>query len=144
MASLVANLLSGGLLSGISGLINTIRGRSPEDAMKLAELAGKYQSEILQADVQAQQAQMDINKAEAASASVFVAGWRPFIGWVCGGSFAINFAIGPLASWGSALFGHPVVFPVLNMTDMMPVLLGMLGLGSMRSYEKVNGIKSGH
>lgn len=144
MASLVTSLLSGGLLGGISTLINTIRGKSPEDALKLAELAGKYQSDILAADVQAVQAQNDVNKIEAASSSVFVAGWRPFIGWVCGSAFAINFAIGPLASWASALFGHPVTFPVLNMTDMMPVLMGMLGLGGMRSWEKVNGVKTGH
>jgi hypothetical protein len=144
MASLVANLLSGGLLSGISGLINTIRGKSPEDAMKLAEIAGKYQSEILAADVQAVQAQNDVNKVEAASNSVLVAGWRPYIGWVCGTAFAINFVVGPLASWATSLFGHPVIFPILNMTELMPVLMGMLGLGGMRSWEKVNGVKTGH
>jgi hypothetical protein len=144
MATFVTNLLSGGLLQGVSGLINTIRGKSPEDAMKLAEIAAKYQSDILAADVQAVQAQNDVNKIEAASNSVFVAGWRPFIGWVCGGAFAINFAIGPLASWASALFGHPVTFPTLNMSDMLPVLMGMLGLGGMRSWEKVNGVKTGH
>jgi hypothetical protein len=144
MASLVTSLLSGGLLSGISGLINTIRGKSPEDAMKLAELTAKYQGDILQADIAAQQSQMDINKVEAASSSTFVASWRPLIGYVCGAAFAINFVIGPLGTWGSALAGHPVVFPNLDMRDMMPVLLGMLGLGTMRSYEKVNGLKSGH
>jgi hypothetical protein len=144
MASLVTSLLSGGLLSGISGLINTIRGKSPEDAMKLAELTAKYQGDILQADIAAQQGQMEVNKVEASSSSVLVAGWRPYIGWVCGTAFAINFVVGPLASWATSLFGHSVIFPVLNMTELMPVLMGMLGLGGMRSWEKVNGVKTGH
>lgn len=147
MAALVTSLLSGGLLTGISTLINTIKGRSPEDAAKLAELAAKYQSDILSADVAAQQAQTDVDKVEAANGSVFVAGWRPFIGWVCGASFAVNFAVGPIGTWIAALANHPVAFPVLNMSDMLPVLLGMLGLGGMRSWEKVNGVplsKSGH
>ena len=52
--------------------------------------------------------QMEINKVEAASASLFVSGWRPGIGWVCGAGFAVQFVIGPLAEWGSALYGVPV------------------------------------
>lgn len=147
MAALVTSLLSGGLLNGISTLINTIKGKSPEDAMKMAELAAKYQSDILAADVAALQGQTDVNKIEAGSQSTFVAGWRPFIGWVCGISFAVNFAFGPIGTWIAALSNHPIAFPVLNMSDMLPVLLGMLGLGGMRSWEKVNGVpanKTGH
>lgn len=76
MASVVTNLLTGGLLQGVSGLINTIRGKSPEDAEKLAELAAKYQSDILAADQAQRQAQSDVNRAEAANPNMFVAGWR--------------------------------------------------------------------
>lgn len=81
--------------------------------------------------------QMEINKVEAASSSIFVSGWRPGIGWVCGAGFAVQFVIGPLAEWGSALAGHPVKFPQMDTGTMMPLLLGMLGLGGLRTAEKL-------
>ena len=81
--------------------------------------------------------QMDINKVEAANPSVFVSGWRPAIGWVCGAGFAVQFVVGPLAEWGSALYGHPVKFPQMDTGTMMPLLLGMLGLGGLRTAEKL-------
>jgi hypothetical protein len=84
--------------------------------------------------------QMDINKAEATNPSVFVSGWRPGIGWVCGAGFAVQFVVGPLAEWGSALYGHPVKFPQMDTGTMMPLLLGMLGLGGMRTAEKIQGV----
>jgi hypothetical protein len=81
--------------------------------------------------------QMDINKVEAASNSLFVSGWRPSIGWVCSAGFAVQFVIGPLAEWGSTLAGHSVKFPQMDTGTMMPLLLGMLGLGSLRTVEKL-------
>jgi hypothetical protein len=84
--------------------------------------------------------QMDINKIEAASSSIFVSGWRPAIGWICGAGFAVQFVIGPLAEWGSTLAGHPVKFPTMDTGTMMPLLLGMLGLGGMRTAEKMQGV----
>ena len=81
--------------------------------------------------------QMDINKVEAASSSLFVSGWRPSIGWICGAGFAVQFVIGPLAEWGAALAGHPVKFPQMDTGTMMPLLLGMLGLGGLRTAEKL-------
>ena len=84
--------------------------------------------------------QMEINKVEAASSSIFVSGWRPAIGWICGAGFAVQFVVGPLAEWGSALAGHPVKFPTMDTGTMMPLLLGMLGLGGMRTAEKIQGV----
>ena len=81
--------------------------------------------------------QMEINKVEAASSSLFVSGWRPSIGWVCGAGFAVQFIVGPLAEWGAALAGHPVKFPQMDTGTMMPLLLGMLGLGGLRTAEKL-------
>lgn len=86
--------------------------------------------------------QLDINKVEAQSTSLFIAGWRPFIGWICGTAFAINFIVGPLGVFIASVLGHTVVFPALALSEMMPVLLGMLGLGAYRSYEKVKGVES--
>jgi len=81
--------------------------------------------------------QMEINKVEAASSSIFVSGWRPAIGWICGAGFAVQFVIGQLAEWGSSLAGHPVKFPTMDTGTMMPLLLGMLGLGGLRTAEKL-------
>ena len=81
--------------------------------------------------------QMDINKVEAASSSLFVSGWRPSVGWVCSAGFAVQFIVGPLAEWGAALAGHPVKFPQMDTGTMMPLLLGMLGLGGLRTAEKL-------
>jgi hypothetical protein len=81
--------------------------------------------------------QMEINKAEAASSSIFVSGWRPSVGWVCSAGFAVQFVIGPLAEWGAALAGHHVKFPQMDTGTMMPLLLGMLGLGGLRTAEKL-------
>lgn len=85
-------------------------------------------------------AQMEINKQEAAHQNLFVAGWRPGAGWVCVIAMAFNFILAPLINWGTELSGQDIVLPVLDLTIMMPVLLGMLGLGGMRSYEKRTGV----
>ena len=96
----------------------------------------------LAAAVMVVQGQLDINKVEAANPSVFVSGWRPFIGWVCGAACAWNWMGLPIAKAGLALWGHPIDLSPANMTEMMPVLLGMLGLGGLRTLEKINGVAS--
>ena len=85
-------------------------------------------------------AQVDVNKQEAAHKSLFVAGWRPAIGWICGLGMLSNFIIVPMTNFVLALLESPVVVPLIELETMMPVLLGMLGLGGMRSYEKAKGI----
>lgn len=87
------------------------------------------------------QGQIDVNKAEASSQSVFVAGWRPFVGWVCGAAFGWTFVIGPLMSFTLSAFKVSVSLPQLDLSQLSPVLMGMLGLGVMRTVEKVNGLK---
>ena len=88
------------------------------------------------------QMQMDVNKEEAKSTSVFVSGWRPFIGWVCGMACAWNWLGLPMAVALSTYMGHPIPFSPADITEMMPVLMGMLGLGGLRTYEKLNGVAS--
>lgn len=104
------------------------------EVLKLNQ-AGEFKE--LEADLQMAQGQIDINKTEAASDSLFVAGWRPFIGWTCGAGFAVQFVVGPFATWASALYGKAVVFPQMDTATMMPLLFGMLGLGAYRTFEKV-------
>lgn len=144
MASVIANILSGGALTGISKVIDSIRGKSPEDAEKLQELASKYQSELLAADLSTVKAQTDIDQVEAGSKSIFVAGWRPFIGWVCGTGLLVQFLIRPLFIYFANLIKHPVDFPTLDMGTLMTLLMALLGMGAMRSFDKVNGSASGH
>jgi hypothetical protein len=85
-------------------------------------------------------AQLKVNEVEAANPSVFVSGWRPFVGWVCTAALAIQFIISPTASWIAALLGHAVAFPSLDMGTLLTLLGGMLGLGGLRTVEKINGV----
>jgi hypothetical protein len=93
-------------------------------------------------DLQVIANQADINKVEAASPNVFVSGWRPFIGWVCGSALAFQLVVGPLVVWGGALIGHPVALPAMQTELLTTLLVGMLGLGGMRTVEKLNGVAS--
>ena len=79
--------------------------------------------------------QMDVNKQEAAHSSIFVAGWRPFVGWTCGASFALNFVIFPIVNYFTELFGFVPVVIRFDMETLMTVLLGMLGLACDRDWE---------
>lgn len=94
------------------------------------------------AQAQAQQ-QSEINKIEAQHASIFVAGWRPFIGWICGVALAYHFVLQPLIAFILNAYGVIYTLPVFDMDSLMTVLLGMLGLGAMRTVEKVNGVTTG-
>lgn len=86
------------------------------------------------------QGQIDINKNEATSRSVFVAGWRPFIGWVCGMACAWNWIGLPIAKAGLLLAGTTIDVSPADLTEMLPVLMGMLGLGAYRTFEKTKGV----
>ena len=94
----------------------------------------------LAAAVQIVQGQIEVNKAEAGSSSAFVAGWRPFIGWVCGMGCAWNWIGLPVAKFGLAVAGHPLQLDPADLSEMMPLLLGMLGLGGLRTFEKTKGV----
>lgn len=86
--------------------------------------------------------QLEINKVEAANASIWVAGWRPFIGWVCGTACAWNWIGLKIALFVSAYLGHELKLAPADLGEMMPVLMGMLGIGGLRTIEKINGVAS--
>lgn len=87
------------------------------------------------------QAQTDTNKVEAANPSVFVAGWRPWIGWVCGFALAYVAVFEPVGRFIALVWFHySGAFPVIDTTITLQILLGMLGLGGMRSVEKIKGV----
>jgi hypothetical protein len=84
--------------------------------------------------------QIEVNKVEAASSSMFVSGWRPAVGWVCVLGMASNFIVIPMTNFVLALFESPITIPLIDTATMMPVLMGMLGLGAMRSVEKIKKV----
>ncbi|HWH83456.1 MAG TPA: 3TM-type holin [Burkholderiaceae bacterium] len=94
----------------------------------------------LAAAVQLVQGQLEINKAEAASPNVFTSGWRPFIGWVCGVGCAWNWMGLPVLTFALAAAGHRVDMAPADLSQMWPLLGGMLGLGALRTVEKVKGV----
>jgi hypothetical protein len=102
-------------------------------AHEVATMAEEHAQEIAKG-------QMEINAVEAANSNVFVSGWRPFIGWTCGLGMFGNFITIPFSNFVLALFEVDIVIPLVPLETMMPVLMGMLGLGAMRTYEKKFGV----
>ena len=95
-------------------------------AFELSTLAERHATELAKG-------QLEVNKVEAAHKSLFVAGWRPCIGWVCALGLLYNTIL-------SNILGIWVEVPEIDTTLLVPVMMGMLGLGAMRSYEKVQGV----
>jgi len=88
------------------------------------------------------QGQIDNNKIEAASSSLFVAGWRPFIGWVCGAALAYEFLAYPLLVWAARLWFPGIDVPLVAGDNLFELVLAMLGLAGWRTVEKVKGVAS--
>ena len=122
-------------LGAISDLASTVINKIWPDKTE----AEKQQ---LAAAVMVVQGQLDINKIEAANPSIFVSGWRPFIGWVCGSACAWNWIGLPIAKVIIVTLGYSFELVPANLTEMMPILMGMLGLGGLRTIEKINNVAS--
>jgi hypothetical protein len=106
-----------------------------EAKLKLLELAQKGELAQLDADVRLALGQLEVNKTEAASGSVFVSGWRPGAGWVCVLGLGYQFLLQPFLVWASRIYGWEVP-PMLDVGDLLTLLGGMLGLGGLRTAEK--------
>ncbi len=120
------------LIGPVTGLLDKfIEDKDQKNALahEIATMSQKYAQEIAQG-------QMAINEVEAAHKSLFVSGWRPFIGWTCGLGMFGNFITIPFSNFVLALLELDIVIPLVPLETMMPVLMGMLGLGAMRTFEK--------
>ncbi len=129
------NLL-GSLVQPVTGLLDKFiedKDTKNQLAHEISTMAERHAQELAKG-------QLEINKAEAQSRNVFIAGWRPFLGWTMGFAMAYNYVIQPIAIFVLGQLDYLVALPALDMTEMMPVLLGMLGLGGLRTYEKKKGI----
>jgi len=104
------------------------------------DLKLKLQHELNQELHKANIAQLEVNKVEAAHRNVFVAGWRPFTGWVCASALAYHFIIEPIVVFGLALYDVQLTLPQFDMASLLTVLMGMLGLGGLRTFEKSKGL----
>lgn len=123
---------AGPIAQGLFGLIDNLF-TSDEERM-----AAKYK--VLELEKSGELAQIAVNSKEAEHSSVFVAGWRPFIGWVCGGAFAWHFILLPVMTAVLHMLSIPFDAPVFEMQALMTVLGGMLGLGGLRTYERIQGV----
>lgn len=110
------------------------------DKNERARAKEQLEAQMLGAVTSVVQGQLEVNKKEAEHASVFVAGWRPAIGWICGAGLAWNFVGQPLVEWGAILSGYDVRSPQLEMFELTSILMGMLGMGGLRTYEKRLGV----
>jgi len=124
------------LIGPVTGLLDKFiedKDQKSKLAHEIATMSQKYAQEIAKG-------QLEVNKVEAAHKSLFVAGWRPAVGWVCVLGMFGNFITIPFSNFVLALLGIDIVIPLVPLETMMPVLMGMLGLGAMRTYEKKNSV----
>jgi hypothetical protein len=125
------------LIAPVTGLLDKFiedKDQKNKLAHELATMADRHAQELAKG-------QLEINKAEAQHRSIFVAGWRPFVGWTCGIALAWHFVLAPFIIFGSAYAGITLPdLPQFDMSSLLTVLMGMLGLGGMRSFEKMKGL----
>jgi len=132
----------GEILSGAGGLAKDIRSAvtgeiSPE---KKAELEAR----AIELEAASMTAQAEINKVEAASANLFTSGWRPAVGWVCAAGLFYGTIGKPFFEFIANIFGYQGSFPTIDSNTLNTTLFGMLGLGAMRTVEKVKNVTGNH
>lgn len=108
--------------------------------VKVMEMAQRGELAQLDADVKLATGQLAVNQAEASNTSLFVSGWRPAVGWCCALAFGFKFIGGPLLQVVAQFAGYNITLPVFDFTEMSTILIGMLGLGSLRTAEKIKNV----
>jgi hypothetical protein len=133
------------LSAAIEGILKPVLDLIP-NANERSRAKEAAERQLLDMVAKAASEQAETNKIEAAHKSLFVAGWRPFIGWVCGSAFAYHYIVQPFATTIASVVSQWVELPFdvtqlpsLDMDTLLTVLLGMLGLGGLRTLEKVKG-----
>lgn len=134
----------GDLIAGVVGkVIDRVwpdPAQKAQAAIALEEMRQAGEFKLIDAELERSRQQTDVNKAEAQSVDRFVAGWRPFIGWVCGSALAWHYIGRPVADWLLLLTGNATPIPAVDLGDLIVILLGMLGLGGLRTTEKIKGV----
>lgn len=109
------------------------------DTAAQAQAAAEFKTQVLTLQAQMNAAQSATDTAEASSGNRFAANWRPFVGWVCGVAFAWHFVIQPILNYVLMTLGFAQVNPVFDMATLYTVLMGLLGMGGLHTYENVKG-----
>ena len=129
------------MLQALIGPVTGLLDKFIEDKDQKAKLAHEIATMAEKQMHEANMGQIEINKAEAQHRSIFVAGWRPFLGWGLAVAMIWHFVLAPVTMCGFAYAGMEVPgLPRFDMDSLMTVLLGMLGLGGLRTVEKVKGL----
>ena len=125
------------LIGSITGLLDKFIEDKDQKALLAHEVATMAQRHAQELTI----AQIEVNKTEAQSRNIFVAGWRPFVGWTCGIALAWHFVGLPVTLFMTSMFQvETPPLPEFEMESLMTVLLGMLGLGGLRTFEKTKGL----
>ena len=111
----------------------------PEDKGERAKADAEFMRMAAEGELKQVIAQLEINAKEAAHPSVWVSGWRPFFGWAGGAGFIYATILQPMLAWWASIKGWPVP-PILNLDLLWVVVTGMLGIGGLRSVEKIKGV----
>jgi hypothetical protein len=132
-------------LNPVSALINSVmtvvnKIWPDQTEIQKAQLTAQLQAAVLESDLA--KAQIKVNEVEAANSKLFVSGWRPFVGWACGMAFVWAYVAQPVVTWVAVVMFHQTLpsLPALDMGNLLAILTGMLGFGSLRTYEKIKGI----
>ncbi len=129
-----------GLLPSLLPMLGEILDRVIPDKAEAAKARLEMEGKLLEAATAQAGQQAAINQTEAASSNIFVAGWRPFIGWVCGAGLAWAFIVAPMASWLLAALEIRQSLPRLEIEYLLELVVAMLGLGGLRTFEKLKGV----
>jgi hypothetical protein len=139
-------LLIGGIIETVGKVADSLF-TSDEERAKLQIEAARAETDAYRAETERLQGQVDANIAEAKHSSVFVAGWRPAVGWVCVAALGYQFVVYPLLTWGWQMLQARGVVPstvsappLLDTDALLVLLIGMLGLAGARTYEKIRGV----
>jgi roadblock/LC7 domain-containing protein len=120
--------------------LGTLIDRLIPDRAAAEKAKAEMEQQLVTAANAAAMAQVEVNKVEAAHSSVFVAGWRPSIGWVCAAGLAWAFVVAPIASWALMVLGIKAELPAIQFDHLFELVLAMLGIGGLRTFEKLRGV----
>jgi hypothetical protein len=120
--------------------LGTLIDRLIPDRAAAEKAKAEMEQQLVTAANAAAMAQVEVNKIEAGHSSVFVAGWRPSIGWVCAAGLAWAFVVAPVASWALMVMGIRADLPAIQFDHLFELVLAMLGIGGLRTFEKLRGV----
>lgn len=141
MSGFIGDAVSGLVSSTIGPLFGKLIDLIPDPAER-ARQAALVQQKLMDADATMIAAQNAINLAEAQNSNIFISGWRPAIGWICAGGLGWQTVGEPVLSYAMAMFGYSPALPVIDSTLLMNMTMALLGLGVMKTVERMGGVSN--